>query len=280
MGLLSSRITRGAWELYVEQGLVNSQAEILAKHNATKNHVEKNITLVQILHGINPSGLWQKTFLADMLLKLDTSFGALMCQARNDSTEWAQDAAQAIVHLFIELRRAKRNSKTSERAPAWLQLLFGTLNMDRDDTNVFQSPRDTFLQRRQTSGDANSVQTSTPLISTSSSRLFRRLSEASPVRTRIGMQQFYYDRVRECAVMINNGQALCKNIVLTSLHVASMRFQSNASVFMQFSETHQLLCCFAGGASILGLHLDRHRGVVVHLHARQLHLVVYNCRLG
>jgi hypothetical protein len=41
MGLLSSRITRGAWELYVEQGLVNSQAEILAKHNATKNHLEK-----------------------------------------------------------------------------------------------------------------------------------------------------------------------------------------------------------------------------------------------
>jgi len=242
MGLLSSRITRGAWELYVEQGLVKSQAEILAKHNATKNHVEKNITLVQILLGINATGLWQKTFLADLLVKLDTSFGALMCQAHNDSTEWAQDSAQAIVHLFIELRRAKRNSKTSERAPAWLQLLFGMLNMDRDDTSVFQSPRDTYLQRQQTlgsltvsSGDANSVQTSTPLISTSSSRLFRRLSEVSPIRTRTGMQQFYYDRVRECAVMINNGQALCKHIILTSLHVASMRFQSNAIEFMNFS---------------------------------------------
>jgi hypothetical protein len=65
--------------------------------------------------------------------------------------------------------------------------------------------------------------------------LFRRLSEVSPIRTRIGMAQFYYDRVRECAVMINNGQALCKHIILTSLHVASRRFQSNAIEFMNFS---------------------------------------------
>ena len=113
---------------------------------------KKNFTVVQILLSINPSGLWQKTFLADMLVKLDTSFGALMCQAHNDSTEWAQDSAQAIVHLFIELRRAKRNAKTSVTAPAWLQLMFGMLDMDRDDNNVFQSPRDTYLQRQQTLG--------------------------------------------------------------------------------------------------------------------------------
>ena len=57
---------------------------------------------------INPSGLWQKTFLADMLVKLDTSFGAMMSKAHSYSTEWAQDAPPAIVHLFIELRRAKK----------------------------------------------------------------------------------------------------------------------------------------------------------------------------
>ena len=122
LGLLSSRITKGAWELYCESGLVNSQAEILAKHNATNNQAENNTTLVPILLSINPSGLWQKTFLADMLVKLDSSFGAIMSQAHSDSTEWAQYAPQAIVHLFIELRRAKRNAKTSERAPTLLQL--------------------------------------------------------------------------------------------------------------------------------------------------------------
>ena len=230
LGLLSSRITKGAWELYCESGLVNSQAEILAKHNATKNQVEKNITLVQILLSINPSGLWQKTFLADMLVKLDTSFGAMMSKSQSDSTEWAQYAAQAIVHLFIELRRAKRNAKTSERAPAWLQLLFGMLNMERDDNTMFQSPREAYLERQQTlgslsgffsDGETNSVTRSIPIVSTASSRLFRRLSDESPAR-RTGLEHFYYDRVRECAIMINNGQALCKHTVLTSMHVQQM----------------------------------------------------------
>jgi hypothetical protein len=95
---------------------------------------------VQILLSISPSGLWQKTFLAEMLVKLDTSFGALMYKAHSDSTEWAQDAAQAIVHLFIELRRANRNAHTSERAPAWLQLVFGMLNMDGMTTLCCRHP--------------------------------------------------------------------------------------------------------------------------------------------
>ena len=212
--------------MYCESGLVNSQAEILAKHNATKNQVVKNITFVQILLSINPSGLWQKTFLADMLVKLDTSFGAMMSQAHSDSTEWAQYAAQAIVHLFIELRRAK-NAKTSERAPAWLQLVFGMLNMERDDNTMFQSPREAYLERQQTlgslsgffsSGETNSVTRSIPIVSTASSRLFRKLSDESPA-TRTDLEHFYYDNVRECAVMINNGQALCKHTVLTSMRV-------------------------------------------------------------
>jgi len=63
-----------------------------------------------------------------------------MSQSHSDSTEWAQYAAQAIVHVFIELRRAKRHAKTSERAPAWLQLLFGMLNMERADNTMFSHP--------------------------------------------------------------------------------------------------------------------------------------------
>jgi hypothetical protein len=91
-----------------------------------------NYLIVQSLLSVNPSGMFKKNILMSALKEWDKMY---MCKvSRRLGQAWAVQDATYLRATMKELKRIKRNQKTSERTVSWLAKLLGlmTFTLDSD----------------------------------------------------------------------------------------------------------------------------------------------------
>ena len=89
----------------------------------------------------------------DAFLLVDSKMGTQKIHAKGGTT-WAEEEARMIMWLFMELKREKRNSKTSTRTPPWLATLFQMMDDEKvgDDCDAegMSVPEQMIYKRQQT----------------------------------------------------------------------------------------------------------------------------------
>lgn len=225
---LETRIPRDAWSktftnpnTYVLE--LVQEAKVIGRANKTM--VQANYMIMEHLLSLNPTGIWKKTIMEDAFLLVDSKMGNKITHAKG-GPNWAAEEAKMIMWLFMELKREKRNTKTSSRTPPWLATLF--LMMDDDkvgdecDTEAMGVPAQMFYKRQQTlssiagsmsSASGTSSSPRLPVVSLSSAGsssckrpLMYRISDSPSKYLTSCTPTFYYDKVQGAAMMLVDGK--------------------------------------------------------------------------
>lgn len=225
---LETRIPRDAWNkpfansnTYVLE--LVQEAKVIGRAN--KKMIQANYMIMEHLLSLNPTGIWKKTIMEDAFLLVDSKMGNKITHAKGGPS-WATEEARMIMWLFMELKREKRNTKTSSRTPPWLATLF--LMMDDDkvgdecDPEAMCGPAQMFYKRQQTlssiagsmcspSGTSSTPRLPTVSLSSASGSsckrpLMYRISDSPSKYLTTCSPTFYYDKVQEAAMMMVDGK--------------------------------------------------------------------------
>ena len=222
---LETRIPRDAWSktftnpnTYVLE--LVQEAKVIGRAN--KNMIEANYMIMEHLLSLNPTGIWKKTIMEDAFMLVDSKWGNKITHAKGGTT-WASDEAKMIMWLFMELKREKRNTKTSTRTPPWLATLFLMLDDDKVgdecEPEALGVPAQTFYKRQHTlssiagsmssgSGTSSSPRLLLPSAGSSSCKrsLMYRISDSPSKYLTSCTPTFYYDKVQDAAMMMVDGK--------------------------------------------------------------------------
>jgi hypothetical protein len=116
-----------------------------------KSHIQLNLVLVDCLLDINPTALYNKSFLQDSLTHVDRLLAGRLSKAAH-GTKWADEGSKLWHLCFMELRRTYRNSRTGERHAPWLKHL---LNNMQGDAGPLQEAKSDFFARLRSSSSSS-----------------------------------------------------------------------------------------------------------------------------
>jgi hypothetical protein len=94
-----------------------------------KSAMQLNFVLLDCLLDINPTALYNKSFLQDSLMHVDRLLAGRLSKAAN-GTKWADEGSKLLHLCFMELRRTYRNSRIGERHAPWLKSLLNNMHGD------------------------------------------------------------------------------------------------------------------------------------------------------
>ena len=105
-----------------------------------KEIIRDNFVVVHALLGLNKTGIFKRTTLAQLLVDYDKDTNFDISRALGPQVQrWVDSEATFVSNLFQDLKRLRRNARDGARSPPWLATLYKLLDEGSDTSPMTPS---------------------------------------------------------------------------------------------------------------------------------------------